>query len=336
MEEKIFLGVDVGGTKTHAIICKSGGQVLGFGKGPGGNPENVGENGLRDAMRIAIDEAQAQINAKSLNFQAAGFGISGFDWDSDRLSIERVIHSLQLGCEFVLDNDVVPTIWAGTSQGWGIAVSAGTGNNVRGKNAAGKIGRISGNSIRNGEYGGASEMIFLAQQKISQIWTGRENTSILVGRLIEITGAKNIQDLVEGLVRGRYQLDAEFAPIILEVAQAGDPVALEIVWFNAHELVKSVQAVANQLDLTDTPFELVMSGSLLTKSSYYRDIFIEIIQHHLPKAKPILLEIPPVAGAAMMAMAFHELQYPNAPAIDQWHFSEIQTEMKRYFHPIEQ
>ena len=200
----------------------------------------------------------------------------------------------------------------------------------------GRSAEFSGNSIRNGEYGGAGEMIFLAQQKISQIWTGRENTSILVGRLIEITGAKNIQDLVEGLVRGRYQLDAEFAPIILEVAQAGDPIALEIVWFNAHELVKSVQAVANQLDLADTPFELVMSGSLLTKSSYYRDIFIEIIQHHLPKAKPILLEIPPVAGAAMMAMAFHELQYPNAPAFDQWHFSEIQTEMKRYFHPIEQ
>jgi len=336
MEEELFLGVDVGGTKTHAIICKRDGLVLGFGKGPGGNPENVGENGLCDAMRIAINAAHIQFTKEPLQFQAAGFGISGFDWDSDRDSIEQVILSLQLGCEFVIDNDVVPTLWAGTSQGWGIAVSAGTGNNVRGRNVAGKIGRISGNSIRNGEYGGASEMIFLAQQKISQIWTGREEASILVERLIEINNAKNVQDLIEGLIRGRYRLGAELAPIILEASQAGDPVALEIVWFNAHELVKSVQAVANQLDLLDSSFELVMSGSLFTKSVYYRDIFKEIIQQHLPKTNPILLEIPPVAGAAMMAMAFSELRYPQAQAIDQWHFNEIQAEMKRYFQNIEQ
>lgn len=336
MEEELFLGVDVGGTKTHAIICKRDGQVLGFGKGPGGNPENVGENGLRDAMRIAIYEAKSQLISEPERFQAAGFGISGFDWDSDRISIEQVIHSLQLGCEFVIDNDVIPTLWAGSSQGWGIAVSAGTGNNVRGRTLDGKTGRISGNSIRNGEYGGAGEMVFLAQQKISQIWTRREETSILVGKFVEFSEAKNIQDLVEGLVRGRYQLDAELAPIILESSQAGDPVALEIVWFSAHELVKSVQAVANQLDLLDSSFELVMSGSLFTKSGYYRDIFKEIVQHHLPKTNPILLEIPPVAGAAMMSMAFHELHYPHAPAFGDWHFNEIQAEMKHYFQNIDQ
>lgn len=331
MDEALFLGVDVGGTKTHALICKRDGQILGFGNGPGGNPEDVGENGLYEAMRIAINDAQSQQMKENNNLKAAGFGISGFDWESDRIAIEQVIRSLQLGCEFVCDNDVIPTLWAGSSQGWGIAVTAGTGNNVRGRNASGKIGRISGNSIRNGEYGGASEMMFLTQQKISQIWTGREESSAFVERIIERTGAKDLQDLVMGLVRGHYQLSAENAPLLLEAAQAGDPVALEIVWFNAHELMKSVQTVAKQLDLSDSPFELVMSGSLFTKSNYYSELFKEIIHHHLPHAIPVLLEIPPVTGAAMMAVAFNEYKNNQSLTNVHWQFQMMKDEMNRYF-----
>jgi N-acetylglucosamine kinase-like BadF-type ATPase len=46
----VFLGIDVGGSKTHAMLSDESGQVLGFGVGPGGNPEMVGYDGLTLAM----------------------------------------------------------------------------------------------------------------------------------------------------------------------------------------------------------------------------------------------------------------------------------------------
>ena len=43
MEEKqYFLGVDVGGTKSHCLIADEGGHVVGFGHSGPGNWEAVG------------------------------------------------------------------------------------------------------------------------------------------------------------------------------------------------------------------------------------------------------------------------------------------------------
>jgi N-acetylglucosamine kinase-like BadF-type ATPase len=302
MGDLLYLGVDVGGSKTHALICAEDGSVLGFGEGQGGNPEEVGESGLAATMRIVISRAESQLTSLPKTYQAAGFGIAGYDWGCDREMIACAIQSLELGCPEVFENDALPLLWAGSSHGWGIAVSAGTGNNVRGRNAAGKTGRISGNSIQNGEFGGASELVFLANQRLSQIWIGRGGSSLLVDRLIAYCGASDLGDLVEGLVRDRYRLTADAAPIILQAAQEGDALAVELTRFNAGELAKSVQAVAGQLGLLDKSFELVMAGSLLVKSSYYRELFVQIIQEQLPKANPRLLSGPSVVGALMMAM----------------------------------
>ena len=43
---KYYLGVDVGGTKTHALIADDTGQALGFATGGPGNWEGVGYDGL--------------------------------------------------------------------------------------------------------------------------------------------------------------------------------------------------------------------------------------------------------------------------------------------------
>lgn len=42
--------MDVGATKTHALVCDEHGQVLSFGVGTGGTPETVGYAGLTLAM----------------------------------------------------------------------------------------------------------------------------------------------------------------------------------------------------------------------------------------------------------------------------------------------
>ena len=39
---KYFLGIDVGSSKTHALIVDETGQCVGFGKSSGGNHQGVG------------------------------------------------------------------------------------------------------------------------------------------------------------------------------------------------------------------------------------------------------------------------------------------------------
>ena len=48
---KYFLGIDVGSSKTHAIIADESGRCVGFGKGWSGNHQGVGYDGLENVLR---------------------------------------------------------------------------------------------------------------------------------------------------------------------------------------------------------------------------------------------------------------------------------------------
>ena len=215
----IFLGVDVGGSKTHALLSDENGQVLGFGIGPGGNPEMVGYDGLSLAMQTAIKLARKGSGIRLNRIAAAGFGIAGYDWSTQYADTLQAVQSLGLSGELVIENDAVPPLWAGTTQGWGIAACVGTGNNVRGVDAQGRTGRITGNSAAFGEYGGASEIMDVALQRIAWMWSGRGKRTVLAHILVEDCRAKDLEDLIEGIVAGRYELKASQAPLVVAAAR---------------------------------------------------------------------------------------------------------------------
>lgn len=299
----VFLGVDVGGSKTHALIIDEQSQQLSLGVAAGGNPENVGLSGLTDVLRAAIQDAETKFGQKELVYRAAGFGVAGCDWDEDRAAILEVIERMALNCPVILENDSLPALWASNCKGLGIVASAGTGNNVRGQWKNGRQGRISGNSILNGEFGGASEMIFLAIQQLSYIWTKRQEVnSCLVEDFLALTHARDLPDLLAGLIRARYEIQASAAPVILQAAEKGDAIALQVVQRSASELALSVVAVARQLEICDQAFDLVMSGSLLQKNKFYREVFLDFVHEHLPQARGICLQMQPVVGALLMAV----------------------------------
>ncbi len=57
---KYFLGIDIGGTKSHALIADESGQVVGFGRAGSGNWEGVGYDGLQRVLGTITDQAIAK------------------------------------------------------------------------------------------------------------------------------------------------------------------------------------------------------------------------------------------------------------------------------------
>lgn len=299
----VFLGIDVGGSKTHALLSDENGQVLGFGEGPGGNPEMVGYDGLTLAMQTAMRQACKRRGIKRQQITAAGFGIAGYDWPFQYADTLQAVQSLRLGTDIlVIENDAVPPIYGGTTHAWGIAACVGTGNNVRGVDAQGRTGRITGNSSTFGEYGGAGEIMQTVLQRLAWMWTGRGKWTALADLLIRDCGATDLEDLIPGVVAGRYQLHASQAPLVVEAAEGGDEVAGEVLMWNASELALSVLAVAGQLELSEQPFEVVMSGKLFQASDLYRQSFSEHVRAGVRLADCKLFTSPPVVGAVIMAM----------------------------------
>ncbi|MBN1668698.1 MAG: hypothetical protein JW862_16510, partial [Anaerolineales bacterium] len=102
-----YLGVDVGATKSHALIADQTGQVVGFGQAGPGNHEVVGWDGYRLVLQEITRQALQTAGIQARQIAGAGFGLAGYDWPSQRQPHQQAIATLGLDCPFELVNDAV-------------------------------------------------------------------------------------------------------------------------------------------------------------------------------------------------------------------------------------
>jgi N-acetylglucosamine kinase-like BadF-type ATPase len=296
-----YLGVDVGATKTLAVLADGAGQVLGAGTAGPGNWEVVGWDGLRAALQEAVGDALAAAGIARDALAAAGFGVAGFDWPVQEAPTREAIETLGLNVPCGVVNDAVIGLLAGAAEGWGVAVVAGTGVNCRGLDSRGREGRVTGGSMRFGEYGGASEIVARALHDISRAWSRRGPATTLTEALVQWAGANDAADLFEGLMVGRYWLSAAAAPLVFETAAAGDAVAREIVLWAGRELGGLAAGVIRQLGLEEEAFEVVMAGSTYRGSPELVAAMGETVHEVAPGARLVRLHAAPVVGAVVLA-----------------------------------
>ncbi len=277
------------------------GRILGFGESGCGNYEVVGADGFIEAVSEAVNKALSFAGVSKSEIAAMGFGFSGYDWPSEAPIMIKAIRSLQINSPYQFVNDVMLGLIAGSTEGWGVAADAGTGNNIIGRDKFGKIGRITGNSIQFGEFGGASEMVWRAMLAVTYAWSKRGPETRLTRLFIEHARVENEFELIEALATDKIQLDPGLATNIIQLAHEGDLQAQETVKFSANELALNVNAVIRQLKFETIEFEVVMMGSVFNAGDIYIKPFQETILQFAPKAKFVHLLVPPVVGAVLLA-----------------------------------
>ena len=298
-----FVGGDVGGTKTHVVIADEHGHFAGFGQSVGGNHETAGYEGLARAIGEAFNEAIVSADISIDQIAGAGFGIGGYDWDSQRKDHLGAIATLGLEAPVEIVNDAILGLLAGSESGWGIAVVSGTGCNCWGWNQDRKhIGRVTGMGTLMGEGAGGSELIHRAVQMVSHEWTKRGPTTALTPAFIRFVGAGNLEDLIEGYCTGRYDLGPAAAPLVFIAAGAGDEVARSLVRWAGVELGELVNAVIRQLEFQSLEFDVIMIGSMFQNGALLTRPMMETIQPTAAGAKLKGLTVPPVIGGLLLAM----------------------------------
>jgi len=301
---RYFLGVDAGGTKTHALVVNESGEAVGFGRGGRGNWEGIGLDGLTQALKTAIAGAleTASINVKQIS--GAGMGLAGYDWPSQRGMILGAIQPLGLECPLEIVNDATLGIFAGTSAGWGISVVSGTGCNCRGRGKDLKSeGRmVGGGSHWSGEYAGGGDIVARAMQAVTFEWNKRGPATALSPAFLELSGARSLDDLVEGVYVGRYEFDARYVFKVFEVAAQDDPEALTVLRWAGRELGEMACGIIRQLGLENDPVEVVLIGSLYNGHPLMTESLKETVRALAPAAQFIRFDAPPVIGAALLGL----------------------------------
>lgn len=299
---KYFIGFDVGSTKTHALIVDASGQCVGFGSAGGGNYQAVGWDGLKAALRAALEAARQQSGIAKTEIAGAGFGIAGYDFPSDRKPHLEAMATLGLSCPLEVVNDGVNGLLAGATRGVGVNVTAGSSNNCRGRNRNGKEGRIVGNGTMFGEFGGAMEIVQRGLQMVNYAWIQRRPATALTRLYLNAVGAKDELDLMEGLSNDKYQVPTSLAALVAKAAHEGDAAALEVMRWAGEELGWLAVAVARQIEMENDAVEIIQSGSVFDAGKVIIAPMAEIVLRHCPRAKLIRLEGPPVVGAVLLGM----------------------------------
>jgi N-acetylglucosamine kinase-like BadF-type ATPase len=298
----LVLGIDGGGSKTHAVIADAGGTVLGFATSGPANWEVVGLRGAGESLREATRRALQAAGADTSDLAAAAFGLAGIDWESDLPRMTSEVERLALTGPVEVTNDSFIALRAGTADGIGVVVIAGTGAISAGRSPDGRTFRTLGQGAEFGDTGSASDVSDRALLAVANAYTGRGPRTELTELLCTLHGCRSAAELLEQASRGGER-SRSAAPTVLRAAESGDEVAAGIVRWAATELGESALLTARTLDMTGAGFPLVLAGGLFRgDSALLLETLAERVHADAPGARLVQLDTAPVAGAALMAL----------------------------------
>ena len=149
----VVVGVDGGGSKTHAVIVDADGLVVGEGMSGASNPLRVGIARAAAAVREAIDKACEVAQVRREDILAAEVGLAGARRTELRARIREALNNLGIAdVEVVGDADIA--LYGATDGQPGVVVIAGTGSICCGVNARGKRNCAGGWGPVAGDEGG--------------------------------------------------------------------------------------------------------------------------------------------------------------------------------------
>jgi N-acetylglucosamine kinase-like BadF-type ATPase len=135
---------------------------------------------------------------------------------------------------------------------------------------------------------------------------GRGPATTLAGAVAAYFGYSKALDVAVAIHQGRLAAARliELPPIVVSAAEAGDAEALAIMRHQGSEVTRLAIAALHQLEMEDSPVQVVLGGSVLTSSrSILLDFIADSIRAEAPKAETSLCTTRPVVGAAMAGLS---------------------------------
>ncbi|MGE3820036.1 MAG: N-acetylglucosamine kinase [Isosphaeraceae bacterium] len=304
----LYLGVDGGGTSTVALIAGPEGPVLGQGRSGPSNAKAVGLPRARLAIDAAIGEAFSRAGLDRRAVETLCLGLAGFDRPEDRRILESWNEDAGWARRLILVNDGDLVLAAGTPQGWGVGLIAGTGSIAVGRAPNGRKARAGGWGPLIGDEGSAYAVVLDALRLVARRADGRDprppGTDHLSDQLREAFGAETPAQIVTGLYAPGMDRThiAAIAPRVLELLDHDGDVANQILPRAGAALAELVVAVARSLGLDSGEFPLAMAGGFLLSSP----ALIAIVKASLIDAglRVSVTQVPePVQGALRLAQS---------------------------------
>ena len=306
--EDLVLGIDGGGTRTVAMLARSRPNgtwhILGRGEAGPSNRQAVGTATALSALDAATEAAFAAAGKPRMPVRVACLGLAGAGRKNDQEVVREWAARAKLGATVDVIEDAALLLAAGTPEGWGVAVVAGTGSMAFARASDGRTARAGGWGPLLGDEGSGYAIALAGLRAAARAADGRAPATPLTDRLLAACGLTRAEELIGVVYRGGDRATlAALAPVVLEAAEAGDRVAAEIVTTAATELSAAAAAAARQLGLS-AAFPVALAGGLLASSLAYRERFLRALTDRGLTADPVTIVTEPAEGAVRLALNY--------------------------------
>jgi len=262
-----FLGVDGGQSSTVAVIGDEQGRIAGWASAGPCNHVGAAE-GRAKFLRVVGDcvsqaAARAGLDPQHPRFRAACLGMSG--GPEDKMGL---LHELIDAEHVLITHDARIALAGATSGDPGIIVIAGTGSIAYGENAKQENARAGGWGYVFGDEGGGFDLVRQALRATLREHEGWGPRTALTPALLDATGSTDANQALHRLYTAEWPRSrvATLARTVSAIAEAGDPVAVEILHSAAQHLALLAAAVRRQLWHDDERVQLAWIGGVFNSA----------------------------------------------------------------------
>jgi N-acetylglucosamine kinase-like BadF-type ATPase len=295
----VVLGIDGGGTHTRAEISADG-KIVARTQSGSIKRLRVGVEAADANLRAVLEDVFQQSGVKDID--AACCGIASPTMPGVKEWVTAVFNDFGVDRSEVVGDDVI-ALDAAFEGGPGILQIAGTGSNCIGRAADGSRESAGGWSSRLGDEGSGYWIGVNSIRRALHAYD-REEPCQIIPAVMKVWGTKNMDEFIN-VGDGTPAPDfAALAPVINELAEAGDPVAVEVLEQAAIDLVAFVLLVRSKLrnkhGITgEVP--VAWTGSVIAKTELVRNRFFAGLKAAAPDMPVATEEVVSLNGAIWRA-----------------------------------
>jgi len=302
------MGVDGGGSKTHAVIADAAGHVRGEGRSAGCNHQMIGIDLAIRNLKEAVEKALGAAGLAGEELDYVHYALAGADREADfrilRGAISQAFPSIR---RWDLTSDAMAGLRTGTPDHIGVVLINGSGTNAVGRSKDGRIVQIGGFGYLYGDCAGGEMMAIETFRHAIRSWEEREIPSILTRKVPEFLGYRSMEQMVDDyLDRQVASVPGELTIVLHEAAEEGDELAIRLLKLTGRELGLAAESVIRRMgDFgIDRAIPIVLVGSVFRKgrSPWLLSELKQTVQAEHPDTTFVLPKLEPVYGAVLLAM----------------------------------
>lgn len=311
----MLLGVDGGGTKTLAVVATEDGEIRGVGRSGPSNYQSVGEEEAACAIAEAAYAATRAAGIGPADIGASALGVAGYDGPVEAAIVERLVtRALGRAEKRFVENDALLVLRAGTLDGVGVGVVAGTGNNCIGRTRDGRRLQIGGLGAVSGDAGSAPDLALRTAAAAWRASDGRAPPGPLLPALLaalELGSVERLPDLMDDGATFKPAAVPVIVTVLFELAARGDAAALGVVDAAARVLADNACAAVRGLELGGPDAAVVLGGTVFMRHPALAAAVVREVGVRSASIDVGVVPAAPVVGALLWA---HDQGRPEAAA----------------------